>query len=585
MATHWVDLKLGNDSTGDGTYALPYRTINKAIAVAATTDEIKVYETDNHTTVVGDVTFTVHSTTLNTTSDLTGSLSVGDWIGKENAAGNGAEEHYYRINAITATTITLENRYYGESETVSSVIKLYIETNNESDHVIDYDRTLALDISGGWDSETTQDGETWVTTSAARTSSSQLCCNLAAGGGFTLTNMNFAEVYGVHIGVQSASFNDCTFLIYYRAGISAGNISYTGCCLSSPTTSYWFSASTYTLTDSFFFGTVNNGYVGRANVSNKPITSIRSKFYGFTYVFSTLIYSCTFSWEDCEMWYCTYGIFGPTSGTAIESIDFYNCTAGVNLAGSSGALIRNCQMTDCTYGVYSASGTSQNYIENCTFTNCDRGIYFTDSRSGSATIVSNCSFESPTTYGIQISNDAPGPISITNCSIDTPSASKLFYNPTINENGYVPRFILENNNVDDYFPSGSYYGYYAVVIDDEASGFPILKVTNRTTWYYFNLGAKVFSTYVKTNNGKKITFRYKHDAGWAGKIVITALLNGAKIKEFTDDEIILVNTGWVEVELTLLDGEITQDGELSIHIGPNGNTTPWRIQFTNVEDA
>jgi len=586
VAAHWVDLKLGDDSTGDGTYALPYRTINKAISIASTLDEIKVYETDANTTVMGDVTFTNDSATLNTASDLTGSLSVGDWMGKVNAAGNGAEEHYYRINAITATTITLETRYYGESELVSSVTKLYIETNNETDHVIDYDRNITLTISGGWDSETTQDGETWVTNNSARTTSTYYSYYAQYSGG-TVQKMNFAEIYSITSSSGGkTTFEDCSFHVYNVFGITnGGNLkTYTRCCGSTRHTSYCIYNGDQIITDCYFFGNRGSSYLVHGG-SNRPMDFIRTKIYGFQYYMTSLTYSYRMTWEDCEIRYCTTGILNPASNTVVSGISFHNCTTGISAGTSShGVLVQNCHFEDCTYG-WTSDYSNNSYFHNCSFVNCSYGIRSHPAHASPSFTISNCSFTTPTSYGIYFGIGQAGNSSITDCSIDVASQSKMIYNPNTRINGLTPRMTLHGTNADNYYPAGSYYGYYSILIDDEASGYPILKVFNKTTWNYYTLGGKVFSTYVKAGNGKKITFKYKHDTGWSGDIKFKARVNNVEVKEFTDDEITTITSTWITKTITILDEEILHDGELAIHILPNGNTSPWRIQFTNVEDV
>ena len=117
-----MDAVSGNDATGDGSYLLPYQSGTKSVNSCASYDELRIKATPADTNVVDDCTFTYNSTTVNTTSDLTGSIAVGDWIGKGGVAkANGIKEHYYRVTARTSTTITLEAPYFGTTETVSSI--------------------------------------------------------------------------------------------------------------------------------------------------------------------------------------------------------------------------------------------------------------------------------------------------------------------------------------------------------------------------------------------------------------------------------------------------------------------------------
>ena len=94
MATLYVDLISGNDTTGDGSAGTPYLTINKAVSIASGPHDIRVAKTTAYTSVAcagAGVGWTNNSVTVTTSADLRASIAAGDYIGKTTAAGNGAE--------------------------------------------------------------------------------------------------------------------------------------------------------------------------------------------------------------------------------------------------------------------------------------------------------------------------------------------------------------------------------------------------------------------------------------------------------------------------------------------------------------
>jgi len=106
MAIYYIDLATRDDTTGDGSAGNPYKTIDKAISLAGGPHDIRVSKTTAAGAVVGSTTFgwTYNSETVTTSTDLSGTLSVNDIIGKPTASGNGATETFYKISAISSSS-------------------------------------------------------------------------------------------------------------------------------------------------------------------------------------------------------------------------------------------------------------------------------------------------------------------------------------------------------------------------------------------------------------------------------------------------------------------------------------------------
>lgn len=162
----------GNDTTGDGSASLPYKTIFKALGVAVSDTVIKVYG-GQWAALSGDFTFTFGSQTVTTANNQTGIILVDDILSWEDSQ-FGFEKFFMKVTAVGTTTITLANYWAGPTQTISGAnvkrIDAYpytgtgasfYETWNTS--VIQPGGRTAIVISGGWSSDfTVQNGWTVV---------------------------------------------------------------------------------------------------------------------------------------------------------------------------------------------------------------------------------------------------------------------------------------------------------------------------------------------------------------------------------------------------------------------------------------
>jgi len=127
MANYHVNYLTGSDVTGDGSTSTPWASVNHALVTSSATtgDVIKVVgstTTDLDTTA----TFATNDRTqqLTTTTDLTGSLSVGDIIIISPNISDGAEFNgwmHTEVQAITATTLTTRGYHVYPNQTSLSV--------------------------------------------------------------------------------------------------------------------------------------------------------------------------------------------------------------------------------------------------------------------------------------------------------------------------------------------------------------------------------------------------------------------------------------------------------------------------------
>jgi len=167
MAIICTNNLLGNDTTGNGSAATPYKTINKAISVAADNDTIKVAG-GQFVQVTGTVTTTARGTTMSTSVDMTGSISLYDVIAIDTSAVDGwdKEKTLFTVEGITSTTITVGTLQPIQFKVGTyNIWRLnayhYSTTATTAQETITTITPSTLTISGGWSSDfTTQIGWT-----------------------------------------------------------------------------------------------------------------------------------------------------------------------------------------------------------------------------------------------------------------------------------------------------------------------------------------------------------------------------------------------------------------------------------------
>jgi hypothetical protein len=188
MAIWYTDNINGNDTTGNGTIATPYKTINKAMTVGANDDEIRVAGS-TFTALSGTITATTTGgTTWNTSVNQTGIINPGDII-TVNDAEFGDQKFFYKVFSVGATSIVVDgawNRTPNVQLTFSRIPvasqQYYTTTAAQTFENINIATKTQFIIRGGWtNSFTAQDGWTIMNYQGA-TATAQ------SGTGFTTTS-------------------------------------------------------------------------------------------------------------------------------------------------------------------------------------------------------------------------------------------------------------------------------------------------------------------------------------------------------------------------------------------------------------
>jgi|GEM_PF-3962791 hypothetical protein len=166
MTIKYCDFLYGNDTTGDGSYSNPYKTIDKASTGLTGGDEVRVAKSPDNITLTGTLSFTYNSTTVTGNGTLfTTELSLGDYI-------VGPDGYLYEVISITNdTNLTLLYVYTSSSQSGVTCQKLGVidtgaaTSQSVSVQTINANGTSSINmfsISGGWDLTTqTQTGQTY----------------------------------------------------------------------------------------------------------------------------------------------------------------------------------------------------------------------------------------------------------------------------------------------------------------------------------------------------------------------------------------------------------------------------------------
>lgn len=194
MAILYTDYLLGNDTTGDGSIALPYKTINKAMTVGTNGDEIRVAGS-GFTALPGTVTATSNTgTTWNTSSNLTGILLPGDII-TVNDAEFGDQKFFYKVFSVGTSSIVVDgawNRTANVNLTFSKITTQHYYTTTASttfENVTVTNKNI-FKVTGGWiNAYTAQTGWTVMNYQGATATAN-------SGTGFTgVTGSSTGEMY------------------------------------------------------------------------------------------------------------------------------------------------------------------------------------------------------------------------------------------------------------------------------------------------------------------------------------------------------------------------------------------------------
>ena len=165
MTVYYCDWATGDDSTGNGSYSAPWKTITKATTGRTGGDEIRVGKSPDPTALTGTVGFTLGSTAVTGSGTaFTSELVIGDFI-------KAPDGQYYEVITLTSNTeAVLYKKYPSATQSGYSSYKLGVTdtgaaaANTTQIQVVSSSGSSSanLIISGGWDLSTqTQTGQTY----------------------------------------------------------------------------------------------------------------------------------------------------------------------------------------------------------------------------------------------------------------------------------------------------------------------------------------------------------------------------------------------------------------------------------------
>ena len=165
MAIVYCSWANGDDTTGTGTAANPYKTITKASTSRTAGDEVRVAKSPDPTALTGTTAWTLNDTTVTGTGTLFKTeLAIGDFI-------SAPDGNWYEVITIASdTSATLYKKYPSATASGHSSQKLGVtdtgaaSSSSTQVQVVNSsgNSSAFLYISGGWDLSTqTQTGQTW----------------------------------------------------------------------------------------------------------------------------------------------------------------------------------------------------------------------------------------------------------------------------------------------------------------------------------------------------------------------------------------------------------------------------------------
>ena len=171
MAFIHTNFLTGNDTTGNGSTATPYKTVFKALEVAVSSDFIKVAGGQWSSNLAGTFTFTFNTNVVTTSVSQVGTVLVDDILSFEDGQ-FGFDRFHVKVLAVTTSTITTQLIWGMDTVTVSGVKR--IETyhystsgatafETQTTTGINPGGRTGITVSGGWSNDfATQSGWTVV---------------------------------------------------------------------------------------------------------------------------------------------------------------------------------------------------------------------------------------------------------------------------------------------------------------------------------------------------------------------------------------------------------------------------------------
>ena len=348
MAIVYCSWATGDDTTGTGTAAAPYKTITKASTSRTAGDEVRVAKSPDPTALTGTTAWTLNSTTVTGTDTLfTTELAIGDFI----SAPDGG---WYEVITLTSdTSATLKAKYPSATASGHSSQKLGVTDTGEAAsgstqvQVVNSsgNSSAFLYISGGWDLSTqTQTGQTW----------------------FRQMHGTFNNRYGYGLYIESKSYTNLDKLNFlrYTSGIyynASNNNTITSATCNSNTNYgiYYNGSNNNTITSATCNSNTNYGIYYTSSNNNTIISATcNSNAYGIGYAGSNnnTIYALSTTGNT------TAGIYSDNANNICHSAtigESTKVTTGTNYYADTRQYINNLGGFSYVYSNY-ATANSQN---------------------------------------------------------------------------------------------------------------------------------------------------------------------------------------------------------------------------------
>ena len=369
----------GNDTTGTGTAANPYKTITKASTSRTAGDEVRVAKSPDPTALTGTTSWTLNGTTVIGTGTLfTSELVIGDFI-------SAPDGNWYEVITIGSnTSATLYKKYPSATASGHSSQKLGVTSTGaaaanttEIQVVSSSGNSLAfLYISGGWDLSTeAQTGQTW----------------------FRQMHGTFANRYGYGLYMSGNSYTNLDKLNFLRYNYGI----------------YYNSGNNNTITSATCNSNINGIYYNSGNNNTITSATCNSNINGIYYTASSnnTITSATCNSNASGIYYTT------SSNNTITSATCNSNTYGIYYVSSSNSTITSATCNSNAYGIY-YNGSINSTITSATCnSNSNYGIYYNGSNNN-------------TIYALSTTGNTTGGIYADN-------ANNICHSPTIAESTKV----------------------------------------------------------------------------------------------------------------------------------------------------
>ena len=338
MAIVYCSWATGDDTTGTGTAANPYKTITKASTSRSAGDEVRVAKSPDPTALTGTTAWTLNGTTVTGTGTLfTSELAIGDFI-------SAPDGNWYEVITIGSdTSATLYKKYPSPTASGHSSQKLGVTDTGAAASISTQvqvvsssgNSTTPLYISGGWDLSTeTQTGQTWFRQMHGT-------FNNRYGYGLYLSYKNYTDL-------DKINFLRYNSGIYYNGG---GNSTITSATCNSN----------------------SNGIVYNSS-NNNTITSATCNSNIYAIYYNNSSNNNTITSATCNS--NTYGInYTASSNNTITSATCNSNSHGIYYTASSNNTITNATCNSNSNGIYYDGGNNNTIYSLSTTRNSTTGIY------------------------------------------------------------------------------------------------------------------------------------------------------------------------------------------------------------------